>query len=99
MLRPVLCAALMAVFFVSPAFGQSCGNFQAAHNNLAEKYGEAPVGEGLTHDGAALRVYANPETGTWTVLTIHPNGVACVRASGEDWQARDYVEPIKGEAL
>lgn len=53
---------------------------------LAEQYGEARQGAGLTDNGqAAIEVFANTGTGTWTVVVSRPDGMSCPVATGTNW--------------
>lgn len=52
---------------------------------LQDRYGEAQQGAGLTQAGRVVEIWANPETGTWTILVTRPNGVSCAVAAGEAW--------------
>lgn len=58
---------------------------------LAEQYGEAPVGVGLTNAGALVEVLTAADGGTWSIIiTTPPNrtGVrmSCLVAAGEGWR-------------
>lgn len=98
-MRSILSAALMAAFFVSPAFGQQsqCGDRSSILKALTEKYGEAPVGRGMASNGAIVEIYANTETGSWTILVNLPNGMTCVPADGRNWEVMDFVAPVSGD--
>ncbi len=37
--------------------------------------------------------FANPVTGTWTILASRPDGVACLVASGELYEAVPVGDP------
>jgi hypothetical protein len=63
------------------------------------KYGEGLRSIGLiAGDGGALstamEIHVNEETGTWTILQMRPDGMACLVAYGEYWSA---VAPKKGD--
>lgn len=60
---------------------------------LASQYGEELVGIGIEHRGSAFELWANRETGTFTVLATDPGGIACVAAHGGDWQAMAQGDP------
>jgi hypothetical protein len=51
---------------------------------LSERYGERVVAAGLSA-GIVFEVHANPDTGTWTMAAVQPDGGACVVAVGSDW--------------
>ena len=60
---------------------------------LAAGYGETPVASGLTMDGSLLVVFSNPETGSWTVVTVDPSGLACMRSGGGEFTVIPQGEP------
>jgi hypothetical protein len=63
------------------AWAGSCAPRDYVTGNLAGKYGEARQGIGLT-ETQIVEIFANEETGTWTIFVTLPNGLACVVASG-----------------
>jgi DNA-binding MarR family transcriptional regulator len=60
---------------------------------LAENYHEKPVAMKLQPDGLLLEIFASPDTGTWTAVTVTPTGLACVVATGKGWQQGAAGEP------
>lgn len=62
----------------------------------------APYFETLTAVAVAspnikVQFYLGEITRTWTILTVFPNGLACLSASGRDWRS---VEPLsKGKDI
>ena len=53
---------------------------------LSEKYGERMVAYGLA-DQIVMQVYADPDDGSWSVLMLNPEGVACIVAAGDNFAA------------
>lgn len=94
-MRPLL-AALVAVFLcLSPAMAQQqCGAREAIRDGLKNQYSEVPVARGLGGAGLMMELYASEDGKTWTLLIVHPNGMACFAATGESWQS---VEAVRGE--
>jgi hypothetical protein len=92
--------AFAALLLATPAWAQQppppCGSRALVVAKLLEKFGETQQSAGLqTVRGdpvAAFEVYANDETGTWTLLRSEPNGMACLMAAGRDWN--ETVEPV-----
>lgn len=95
-MKRYLIAALVAVFSF-PALGQELNMFPqtwrvpctrdipALKAELETKYGESRMLSTST-DGAAVDIWANPETGTWTIVLYRVDGTACVPLSGTgDW--------------
>lgn len=55
---------------------------------LGDKYKEQPSGQGLVGDRAMLEVYVS-DRGTFTIVSSYPNGVACIVAAGNSWEAME----------
>lgn len=93
-MRAILIGLLLTAFGV-PAGAQQmvCGDEPQVTRMLAEQYGERPRSQGATSTGTLLiRVYAAPD-GSWTVVTIAPDGTTCLVAEGEGWAALPDVVP------
>jgi hypothetical protein len=68
-----------------------CGNPVDIAERLAVEFGEAPAARGIDAGGDLVVIYANPETGTWTVLLALPNGPACIVSTGTSWEPIAHV--------
>jgi len=53
---------------------------------LKNKYGETPIAMGTVGGDYVMEVFANPETGTWTVVLTQANGTACGITSGDNYE-------------
>jgi len=72
-----------------------CDRTQKVFETLKNEHGEAPILMGQTHDRAEsiMSVWANPVTGTWTILATVQN-VTCVVGEGSKVQevpAKKYM--------
>lgn len=76
----------------------ACAQHGTMVENLADKYGEQKTNAGLTGQ-QVMEVYANPETGTWTVLMVNANGLACMVAAGEIWLTFEPETAPVGEPM
>lgn len=84
----------LVAFAALPAHAQQapmCSDPARAAAYLMTKYGESRIGVGVRAGGDLMEIFANPESGTWTVLMTRPGGLACMVASGEAWQT---YEPL-----
>jgi hypothetical protein len=58
--------------------------------NLNKKYGEQLIGMGVDN-GKVIELYANPRTGTFTIISTAPTRVtvllSCLLASGKGWES------------
>lgn len=59
-----------------------CAPYRQAVADLAAGYGERAIMRGLDGRGIAIELLISP-AGTWTILAIRPDGIACVVAEGE----------------
>jgi hypothetical protein len=86
----VRAAALAAALAVSAGAagaqtGPKCAPAADVIARLTSKYGETLQAEGLRGGTSVVQIYANAETGTWTVLDVGVSGLACLISAGEAW--------------
>ena len=81
------------------AQGNNCAPRQMVLDQLAQKYGEARRGIGLVQQGSVMEVFASDETGTWTITVTSPNGLTCLVASGQAYEALQEHPTKSGEQL
>ena len=62
-----------------------CGPHDRIVNRLSEKYQEARKATGTVNDNQVMEIFVS-KSGTWTVLSISPDGAACVVAAGKNWR-------------
>lgn len=79
--------------------GAFCGPRERIVAQLADKHGETRRAVGLQQTMQVMEVYANSETGSWTIIIVTPTGMACLMAVGEAFQAETGEAPAKGDAL
>ena len=69
-----------------PALAQTtCGGHETIVQGLATDYQESRIGRGLQSSTSLFEVWRSNEKGSWTILMLRPDGVACVIASGFAW--------------
>lgn len=91
MIRTLLTTALLLAPAVASAEQPTCGSYTEFAEELAMRWGESVIERGLSHEGVILEWWGNPETGTWTVLVVRPDGTACTDNFGEGYET---FEPI-----
>ncbi len=65
-------------------------DFDFAHRDLTESYGEEVIWEGITTGNKILvRLYMNKEKGLWTVFEIYPDGSGCAAFGGNQSTLRE----------
>lgn len=80
--------AITVFMWASEVFAQQgCRPLMQVASVLLSQYNETPESMGLTDDGQFMfQMWRNSESGSWTMIRIDGNAVACVVASGSDWQ-------------
>jgi hypothetical protein len=84
-MKKALCILLLTSGMIAPAAAEvvQCGPKQAVAAQLAERFGEVPIVSGISLNNS-MKFFGNPRTGSWSMIFIRPDGVACVLATGED---------------
>jgi hypothetical protein len=67
-----------------PQQQMQCGTADQIITSLNRKFGEAAIIELMGKDGKfVLRLFANPQTQTWTLVAFGTQGMACVAGEGQ----------------
>lgn len=88
------------IWSMRPAMPQAMDTAMPCHDRaeiarqLGRGYDEAPVSVGVQTNGNLLEVFSSAETGTWTIVSTEPSGLACVVAAGDGWQALGDSTPL-----
>ncbi len=93
-LAALLGAALVALLPIPGSAQAVCGDHSKFVDLLGTAYAETAVAMGLTSAGAVIEVLTSA-TGNWSILLTYPNGVTCMVAAGDKWEALPL--PIAGE--
>jgi len=72
--------------FAQPT-ASNCGPRDVVVSRLADRYGESRQSIGLGGENQVVEVFASLETGTWTITVTLPNGLTCLVASGQAFEA------------
>jgi len=80
---------------------QACDPVVKMSNLVMNKYGEQPLfrGEGLQFAAqtgqpykSAMMFFVNQDSGSWSLVSLYPDGTACMVANGRDFEP--YSGPI-----
>jgi hypothetical protein len=63
-----------------------CHDYKELVRQLGSRWEEVPVSIGLQNNGNLIQVFSSPRTGTWTILSVAPDGTGCVVAAGRAWE-------------
>lgn len=79
---------------------RNCGPRDRVIERLASAYGESRQSIGLGGNNQVVEMYASIDTGTWTIIITSPNGLTCLVASGQSFEATAESDAIiSGTAL
>ena len=89
-------AALPAAAGPGGSNGPACAPRAKVVALLAERHRETRRGVGLAGPARMVEVFASEE-GSWSVIVTDTRGVACLIASGRDWEDSREALPPGGE--
>lgn len=71
-----------------------CGPRALVIERLAEKYGEHARALGLDTNNGMVEVFANMDSGSWTITVTSAQGLTCLMASGQSFETlqQDLVQ-------
>lgn len=87
---------VMAAQKVSAQQPSNCAPRPMVIERLAQSYGETRQTIGLGARGVLIETFASPDTGTWTITATSPDGMTCLVASGQSFEAIAEALPPKG---
>lgn len=93
----LLAAALVAS--CAPAHAQQanvCAKRSVMVAELEKSHGEYRQSAGLARNQAVVEVFANTETGTWSIIVSLPTGMSCLVSAGDAFMLEGGQQ--KGEA-
>jgi len=92
-----LTLSLTLALMATAASAARCAERAKVLQRLSESYGETVQGMGLVADSRIVEVFASLETGTWTITVTSPDGMTCLVASGQSYEAMASALPARGE--
>jgi hypothetical protein len=108
-MKAFITALFISVMTMLPASAQQqfsieifCGPADVSEQVLRQDYGEQVLTEGIIEDEIIMQLWANLNTGTWT-LTTKNGDMSCLVAEGNNFQVQKPQERPEiveeGEAL
>lgn len=103
-LRRILVVAIIAALIIAAmAFAASAQNMSncaprdVVIQRLADGFGETRQSMGLGANNSVVEVFASLESGTWSITLTSPNGLMCLVATGQAFEALAEALPPKGD--
>lgn len=86
--RTVISALIFGTLALAPPAQARtvCAERSIIVERLEGKFHESYQGAGLQSATSLLEIWSSDETGSWTMLLSHADGISCVVASGTSWQ-------------
>lgn len=96
----IAAACVAAVAFIptiaSAQARSNCAPHEIVVDRLQSKYNESRRAVALSNNGSrVVEIYASEE-GSWTIILVSPNQIACLVASGQSYEQVD--EPLPEDA-
>jgi len=76
--------------------GPQCAQRTEVLRQLSDTYGEARQAIGLSSNAAVMELHANTREGSWTITVTRPDGLTCLVASGQGFEALAEPLPARG---
>lgn len=89
--RTLLASALFLLPVQGRAEEYNCAPYALTQANLAEVYGEYPVGGGVRDDRSSIIIFASENGETFTIVSRDTYGQACVLTSGRGWGEKELL--------
>jgi hypothetical protein len=67
----------------------ACQSRDDINQLLTQRFDEVPTALGLQSNGHLIQVFVSKDGQTWTIVTTRPDGISCIVALGQHWQAVD----------
>jgi len=95
-----LIAAVLILVGTGAIAQERCASHEEVVSRLAGEYGEVRVTVATAGTPQQLRlveVFANKETGTWTMVVTAPNMRACLSMAGQNFEPATEKLPPQGD--
>lgn len=86
-----------AVVSPTPVHAAECGKHENVIAFLGKKYKEQLQAMGLVSNKGFMQLFV-AETGTWTVILTTPQGISCIVAAGDNYEANPKVAKLEPNA-
>ena len=101
----LILSLVILVVTCSPIFGKSpvkkltmtktyfCATHEYVTKDLEDNYGESRKAWALSSTNEVIEIFVNDETGQWTILFSHTNGMTCGLVGGDKGFTFDTKNP------
>jgi hypothetical protein len=97
LLSPAAALGLAVALIPAPTLAEpQCGPRDRVVALLADRYAETRRAMGLAGPNLVMEVYASEASRSWTITVTSPDGVTCLIASGQGFEALVEALPAQG---
>jgi hypothetical protein len=89
-------APLFAALLPLPAIAQQCADRATVESLLRDRYGETVQSQGLDVNGTMMHVWANLQTGSWSVTATNAGGLTCLVGAGNYYENVNEPQGVDG---
>lgn len=86
-------ALVLATNMATSQARNMCAARPAVMAKLTQQYGETRRSMGLAANNGIVELHASKDTGSWTITVTHPNGMTCLVAAGNSFEAVEEERP------
>jgi len=103
-MKKLISSAVLALFImpyghIANAQQTNCAPREAIIERLASGYGETRQAVGIGSNNAMIEVFANEETGSWSIIVTQAAGISCLAASGQSYEeVQEHLPEDKDDA-
>ena len=88
--------ATLMIVCATQAAAQNCRDREGGEEVLRSQYGETVQSYGLDTAGNVVEMWANLETGTWTLTASTAAGLMCAIGAGDNYAAVNEPQGVDG---
>ena len=94
--RTLVIVASAILLAKAPALAEQplCTDRNVVVTQLSKQYSEAPVAMGLANNGGVIEILSSGAGKSWTIILTMPNGMTCMIAAGDSWEALPEIAQI-----
>ncbi|MFD2739805.1 hypothetical protein ACFSUD_09515 [Sulfitobacter aestuarii] len=82
------------VALAPPVHAAACAKHEDLTRQLTLKYDETLTARGLQNSETLMEIWSSQESGSYTVLLTHANGIACIVSTGSHWLVQTPVAKL-----
>jgi hypothetical protein len=87
---------LLAALMPTAPLAQQCADRASVEQVLRDRYGETVQSRGLDVNGTVMHIWANLQTGSWSVTATSAGGLTCLVGAGNYFEQVNEPQGVDG---